>query len=200
MIKNIIFDLGRVLLSFEPRPYLEKLYGNHSKTEVLFNAVFKSKSWLDLDRGVIDEEEAINKMQLQAPFPNEIRFLLYHWDEMLIPLESTVRVLEKLKEQNYALYLLSNFHQRAFQNVYQKYFFFRLFDGILISCTTGLIKPDLAIYQKAIDNWSLSPEQSVFIDDTAVNISAAKSLGMEGIVFRDALQLEKDLAGLNVQL
>lgn len=198
MITKIVFDLGRVLLTYDPRTYLESLYGHTEKAERLLKAVFFSPNWIDLDRGVITEEDAFMKMLKDAPYPEDIRYLLYHWDEMLHPVEPVVQIARRLKEQGYSLFILSNFHRRAYEQAYQKYPFFKLFDGILISAYTGLVKPDPAIYKRLADEFSISPEKCLFIDDMPVNVHAAELLGMKGIVFHDPAQLDSAIADMDI--
>jgi putative hydrolase of the HAD superfamily len=199
MIQNIVFDLGQVLLSYDPWKYLGKLYADPIKRELLFKAVFGSQSWLDLDQGVIDEAEAFHRMAATLPtYPEEIRVLLDHWDEMLVPIEETIGLLHRLKMKNCGLYMISNFHQRAYDRVRRKYAFFSLFDGILISSHVKLLKPKPVIYERLLQDYSLAAETCLFIDDTPANISGAQSAGMAGLVFHDASRLERDLCFLGI--
>ncbi len=199
MIQNIVFDLGQVLLSYAPRKYLEKLHEDPVKRELLFKAVFGSQSWLDLDQGLIDEAEAFRRMAATLPsYPEDIQYLLDHWDEMLVPIDETIALLHRLKERNFSLYLLSNFHVRAYERVYRRYSFFQLFDGILISSHVKLLKPGAAIYNRLLEEYSLPAETCVFIDDTPANVSGAQSVGMAGQVFRDADALKKDLRTMGI--
>lgn len=199
MIKSVIFDLGRVLLTFEPMKYLNKLYGNTEKAEKLYNAVFGSKIWLDLDRGIISDEDAIMEMTCEySDYADEIRFLIRNWVEMMEPVEESVKILEELKLKGYNLFLLSNFHRTAFEKVSGEYSFFRLFDGMLISSHYGLLKPEREIYLKMLQKFSLNPRECLFIDDTPVNIISAKELGIEGIVFTDPQSLKQELTKLSI--
>ncbi|NLN65243.1 MAG: HAD family phosphatase [Clostridiaceae bacterium] len=198
MISNIMFDLGRVLLTYEPREYLINLYTDPVKADCLYQAVFGNPVWLELDRGVVSEEDAYERMVEVAPYPEEIYYLLQHWDEMLSPIHQVVQIAERLKENNYSLYILSNFHKKAYEKIYKKFRFFKLFDGILISAYTGFIKPDLAIYRKILTEYSISPEGTLFIDDTAENIAGAEKAGITGLLFHDGAQLERDLYRLGI--
>ncbi|MBP7176028.1 MAG: HAD family phosphatase [Thermoclostridium sp.] len=199
MITNIVFDLGQVLLSFKPKEYLEKMYTSPIHRELLFQAVFSSQSWLDLDRGIIDEEEAFHKMSADLPsFCEEIQYLLDHWDKILVPIEGAIELLKRLKEQNYGLYLLSNFHSRAYDRVRRQHAFFEMFDGILISSHVKLMKPNYAIYERLLANYSLAAESCLFIDDTPANVAGARSAGMAGLVFHNATILERDLYAMGI--
>lgn len=201
MKKSIIFDLGRVLLTFEPEDYLHELYGEGEKAKILYKTVFGSKTWLDLDRGTIDNEGAIKAMTNErSDLAEEIRYLINNWIEIMIPIEGSVKLLQELKLKGYKLFMLSNFHKEAYDTVFSKYSFFKLFDGIFISSHYGLLKPEGEIYLRMLEEFSLSPEECLFIDDTPVNISAAKDLGIEGIVFTDPLSLRQELKKYNIFL
>ena len=199
MIRNIVFDLGQVLLSYDPRKYLEKLHPDPNRRELLLNGVFRSQSWLDLDQGLIDEAEAFQRMSASIQsFPEDVQYPLEHWDEMLVPMEETIGLLQRLKEQHYGLFLISNFHMRAYDRVYRRYSFFRLFGGILISSHVKLLKPDPAIYNRLLKDFSLAAGTCLFIDDTPANVAGAQSVGMAGLVFQDAQQLERDLRSMGI--
>ena len=125
MIKSIIFDLGRVLLTFEPEDYVYRLYGKGEKARILYKAVFGSKTWLDLDRGTVDYGEAVRIMSADCEdYAKDIEYLLYNWVEIMMPIEENVDLLKELKMKGYNLYLLSNFHEKAFGRVFEKYGFF----------------------------------------------------------------------------
>lgn len=194
MVKSLIFDLGRVLLTFEPKEYLQKLYGQGEKSQMMYRAVFGSKTWLELDRGTVDYEDAIRIMSGECGiYAAEIRDIMYNWLEIMVPIEENLKLLDELKEKGYKLFLLSNFHREAFDKVFSKYGFFRIFDGIFISSHHRLLKPDRDIYVKMLREFSLNPAECIFIDDSPENISAAKELGIEGIVFTDPASLREDL-------
>ena len=112
--------------------------------------------------------------------------------EILQPIEENVKLLPKLKEK-YNLYILSNFHQPAFEHIFKKYDFFRLFDGHTVSCYYYLLKPEKEIYDTLIDKFNLIPEETVFIDDTKVNIDACEKEGIRGIHLPDYTELKQKL-------
>lgn len=199
MIRSIIFDLGRVLLTFEPVDFLHKLYGKGEKAQILYKAVFGSKTWFDLDRGTVNYEDAIRIITEEyGDYAEEVRYLLYNWVEIMTPIEDNLKLLNGLKLKGYNLYLLSNFHREAYDRVFSKYSFFKYFDGIFISSHYGLLKPEQEIYTKMLQEFSLDPAECIFIDDTPVNISAAKELGIEGIVFTDPESLKQELIKLKI--
>ncbi len=132
MIKNIIFDLGNVLLDFNPRNYLKNKI-EEKYIENVYEAIFKSKEWPMLDRGTITEKEAEkNIITRNKEYENEIKEAFNNWYELLTPIQISVQILNSLKKKGYKLYYLSNFHCAAFDYVSDNYDFFKLFDGGVI--------------------------------------------------------------------
>lgn len=194
MIKNIVFDLGNVLLSFKPVEYLKERFNDSKLVDEFYNLVFKSPEWLMLDRGIITEEDAIKKFCCQAQDKEKIiRELMTNWYKLLIPIDDTIRIFKELKYEGYNLYILSNFHLRAFEIVYDLYDFFALADGITISSKVNYLKPEVEIYEKLINCYNLKPEESLFIDDIAENIKGATLCGMDVIHFKTSKELRSEL-------
>jgi putative hydrolase of the HAD superfamily len=128
----------------------------------------------------------------------EIEYLIHNWIEIMTPIEESINLLKEIKTKGYNTFVLSNYHKEAFETVYSKYDFFRLFDGMFISSHYGLLKPEKEIYEKMLQKFSLNPTECFFIDDTPVNISASKELGIEGVVFKNPQLLRQDLRSLNI--
>ena len=192
-IKNIVFDLGRVLIKFEPKEYIEQNV-TEEKREDFYNGIFGSTEWLMLDRGTLSYEDAKKIFKERVPGADKQIDRLFDVDlfEILQPIEENVKLLPKLKEK-YNLYILSNFHQPAFEHIFKKYDFFRLFDGHTVSCYYYLLKPEKEIYDTLIDKFNLIPEETVFIDDTKVNIDACEKEGIRGIHLPDYTELKQKL-------
>ena len=192
-IKNIVFDLGRVLIKFEPKEYIEQNVPEE-KREDFYNGIFGSTEWLMLDRGTLSYEDAKKIFKERVPGADKQIDRLFDADlfEILQPIEENVKLLPKLKEK-YNLYILSNFHQPAFEHIFKKYDFFRLFDGHTVSCYYYLLKPEKEIYDTLIDKFNLIPEETVFIDDTKVNIDACEKEGIRGIHLPDYTELKQKL-------
>lgn len=200
MYKNIIFDLGNVLLSFNPKEYLNgKL--EKGRIERVFKEIFLSEEWVKLDEGTITEIEAIEAISLRnEDYREDIKRAFENWYDILVPINETVELLKALKEKGYKLYYLSNFHDIAFKKVKEKYDFFNLFDGGVVSSEDNLLKPDERIYKAILNRYDLLPKESIFIDDTKINVEAAKEANIEGLVFEDANKLKLDLKALDVDV
>ena len=200
MIKNIIFDLGNVLLDFNPRNYLKNKI-EEKYIENVYEAIFKSKEWPMLDRGPITEKEAEkNIITRNKEYENEIKEAFNNWYELLTPIQISVQILNSLKKKGYKLYYLSNFHCAAFDYVSDNYDFFKLFDGGVVSYREKLLKPEKEIYMRILRRYALNPEESVFIDDTLENVYAAEKCGIRGIHLDDIKLFKEKLINLDIDI
>lgn len=197
-MKNIIFDIGNVLLSFQPDQFLYKHFTKET-TGDLMTIIFSSDEWVELDMGTMMIRDVIASLTLKHPhYHDEITFVLENWTEMLQPIEENVNIARTLKEKGYSLYLLSNFHFEAFKTVFQKYDFFNLFDGAVISAYEHVVKPDEKIYQILLDRYHLNPHESLFIDDYISNIHAGNRLGIKGVHLPYLADLKEELKKINI--
>jgi putative hydrolase of the HAD superfamily len=194
MIKNIVFDLGNVLLNFDPESYLDELgYSDDLKSQ-LINEIFETEEWLQLDRGTISQKQAVEKWQQRNPeLAEEIAEVMAEWEKILTLKKDSLEILKSTAEKNYNLYILSNFHQLAFDYISSKYDFFKYFDGRVISADVNLIKPEAEIYDHLLNKFNLKAEETLFIDDSKANIEAALKKGIRVIHFKDAESLDEEL-------
>ena len=200
MIKNVIFDLGNVLLNFEPKEYVKSKV-IEEKNEEVYESIFKSEEWPMLDRGTITEEDAKNNIISRKVENKEyINSVFENWYDILTPIESSVEVLKKLKERGYRVFYLSNFHLAAFEYVTKKHDFFGLFDGGVVSYKEKLLKPEKEIYEKILYEYNLEPNETVFIDDMEVNVKAAVNYGMKGIILKNPIALKGELENLDINI
>ncbi len=200
MYKNIIFDLGNVLLDFNPREYLKSKISD-DKLEEVFKAIFSSEEWVMLDRGTITEKEAINNIiNRNSTYINEINLAFDNWYDLLKPIEETVEILISLKESGYKIYYLSNFHELAFGEVTKKNKFFELFDGGVVSYAEKLIKPEEDIYKLILERYKLNPNESIFVDDMEANVEGANKVGIKTILFKGPKELKEELNNLKVKI
>jgi epoxide hydrolase-like predicted phosphatase len=190
MIKNIIFDIGNVLISYKPLDYLHRIFEDEEIIQALLTEIFGSKQWVELDKGTITEAEAINEWCLAHPENTDsIRKAMATWNDMLIPVEGTLEVLLSLKDKGYKIYALSNYHKGAFEYIYNSNNVFSNFDGLVISCRINLIKPYPEIYQHLLKKHQLKSEECLFIDDMPENIKTAENLGLSTHLFKDSQNL-----------
>lgn len=185
MIKNVIFDIGNVILEYNPKEYLSKKLINIDLVSIIFKEIFQSKEWEMLDRGTITEEEAINNIvNRNNDIECYIRGAFDNWYELLVPINETISIIKSLKKEGYNIYFLSNFHKISFEKIKEKYDFLNDFDGGIVSFKENLIKPEVDIYKRLLDEYKLKEEESVFIDDMEVNINAAKEININTILYK----------------
>jgi len=199
MIKNIIFDLGNVLLKFKPHEFLLKFTHDKEYIDQFVSKVTRSKTWLELDRGTNSVENA--RTFFLSKFPQEKEFIelfFDQWMDMLTPIEENIEILKELKESGFKTYILSNFIKETFIHVSSKYSFFSLFDGQIISGVENVIKPEKAIYELLLRRYNLIPEECLFIDDILFFLKPAKKLGMKTIWNRPETDLRKELKKLDI--
>jgi putative hydrolase of the HAD superfamily len=200
MIKNVVFDIGNVLLNFEPKEYVRSKV-IEEKVEEIYESIFKSEEWPMLDRGTITEAAAKENI-IKRKIENEefINAVFQDWYAILSPIESSVDILKKLKENGYKLFYLSNFHLAAFEYVTKNHDFFELFYGGIVSYKEKLLKPEKEIYDKILDTYKLEPSETIFIDDTEENVTAARKHGIHGIVLKDPKDLKALLNEFQVKV
>lgn len=194
MIKNIIFDLGNVLIKYDPFTFIEENIVEKNR-EKFYKTVFQSEEWQGLDRGTLTYEEAIKvfveklpeeKANIEKLFTNSIQ-------DVLFIDKTNLEFVNSLKSKNYKLYILSNFHKPAFNKISLTHDFSKIFDGKVISCDCHLLKPEREIYELILNNYNLKPDETIFIDDSQNNVDAAKKIGIHGIHLKNMKELIKTL-------
>lgn len=202
MIRNIIFDLGNVLISFIPSEYLKKKNYPQPFQNRILNDIFKSPEWKKLDNGDITVAEAIESICIKSPLKREEIALVFNFrTDIMFPLDENTRLLPELKKQGFRLYFLSNFHLDTFELVYNDYYFFRYFDGGVVSSVVKLSKPDPEIYRYLLKQYDLKAKESLYIDDIGENIIAAESVGMHSLLTNGSPKIALELGKkLNITL
>ena len=191
--------MGNVLLKFKPEEFLLQFTSDKEYIKRFVPKITRSKLWLDLDRGT----ESLEKVEsiFISKYPEEKDFIslfFNHWMEMLTPIEENISILLDLSESGYKTYILSNFIKEAFKFVKEKFDFFTLFDGQIISGEEKVIKPEKAIYESLLRHYQLIPEESLFIDDVLFFLKPAKKLGISTIWNRPHTDLRKELKKFNI--
>jgi epoxide hydrolase-like predicted phosphatase len=194
MIRNIVFDLGNVLISFRPSEYFDKNnYPENLKARILSD-IFGSSEWLMLDNGKISTPDAIEAIALKSSLEKkEIARIFNLRTDLMFPLDKNTRLLPELKKGGFRLYYLSNFPPDIFEEIRTGYSFFRHFDGGIISGEVKYSKPHNRIYEILLEKYSLEPEESLFIDDLEENVLAAESVGMKGLFTAGSTEISKEL-------
>ena len=195
MIRNIIFDLGNVLISFRPDEFFNKKdYPQNYKATIL-NDIFKSEEWKLLDNGDITLLEAIDSIALRSSLQKEeIAHVFNLRTSLMFPLDQNVRLLPELKKEGFRLYFLSNFPIDIFDDIRAGYYFFKYFDGGIISSEARYSKPHHRIYEILLEKYTLVAEECLFIDDLEVNVKAAEMAGMKGLETFGSQEISKEIA------
>ena len=196
MIRNIVFDMGNVVIRFDPPYFLDRAgITDPDDRRLVMKELFLSVEWALMDSGSLNEQTA--EPMILPRFPDRlkdtVRELLYAWaypGDMIPGMEDLIRLL---KENGYGIYLLSN-ASVAQHEYWPRFSVSRLFDGKLISCDVRVVKPCHRIYQIFAEKFSLKPEECLFIDDSPANVAGAVDCGWQGIVFHgSAAELEEKM-------
>lgn len=180
MIKNIIFDMGNVILRWDPEYIASKLSVDLNEQKIIKKELFDSRQWQMLDQGLISKEEALAMIYEQTDKQNHalLKYALYHWYDYFEPIDDIVPLIRKLKQQGYKIYLLSNCSLQ-FNDYYQNVPAFKYFDDFYISARYQLLKPDIKIYEHFLTTFNLKADECIFIDDVLKNVEGAKKTGIQ---------------------
>lgn len=194
MIKNIVFDVGKVLVYFEPDWLLDYLGYDEKTRQILKENVFYDAIWEEADRGVLSKTELVQACVDKIPeYEEEVRAIYKNIGQTLEIMPHTVEWLKDLKERGYHLYLISNYGEELYEQTEHKLEFLPYMEGTIFSYQCKMIKPDLEIYRKLLEEYQLQASECVFIDDRQVNIDAAEKVGYRGIRFLNYEQAKADL-------
>jgi len=180
-IKNVVFDIGGVLLEWNPLSLLTAMF-DPEKARILKASMMDSKYWADLDKGILTIEEAVQIFSKKIPeFKKDIEFALHGFVDYLPIIEENVNILYNLAKDDYRLFVLSNFHDDSFTKAYKKFDFFQIFEGLVISSRVKMIKPEKEIYHYLLNKYELKPVETVFFDDSEANVTTALDLNICGV-------------------
>lgn len=202
MIKNIVFDMGNVIIRFDPELFMSRLGLAEEDRRLLKRELFVSLEWSRMDRGSLTDEEAAEIVCRRVPerLHDAVRRLVGMWDRPILPVEGMYELVEELRGMGYGIYLLSNASFRQ-HDYWPRVPASKFFDGTLISADVKLVKPQPEIYRLLCDKFSLVPEECVFIDDSTSNAEGAYFCGINALVFHgDAHEMRLKLNELGVKV
>lgn len=197
-LKNIIFDLGGVLIDWNPEYLYKKVFNTKEEMNYFLENVCTYK-WNVLQDAGRPVAEATAEKQAEFPeYKDEIAMYYGRWDEMLGgEIAENTRLVKPLS-QKYNTYGLTNWSAETIPVAIERYEFFKYLKGIVVSGDEKLIKPDKKLYQVLIDRYGINPAESLFIDDNEANAQGAEELGFETIHLAQGVQLEKVLEEMGV--
>ncbi|MDC0637347.1 HAD family phosphatase [Flavobacteriaceae bacterium] len=202
-INTIVFDLGGVLIDWQPSyVYLKEFRGNQKQMDHFLNHICSWEWNLNQDAGY---PLALATQERIALFPQHKKLIeMYYgrWEEMLgFAHLDTLALLTYFKTQtDFRLLALTNWSHETFPIAQEKFPWLSWFEGILVSGAEGIRKPDPKIYELLTERYTLDPSKCVFIDDNQANVTAANQLGFQGIHFKDAVALHAQLEALGVHV
>jgi 2-haloacid dehalogenase len=196
---TVVFDLGGVLIKWDPRHLYRKLFDAPDEMES-FLAEVTTADWNAQQDAGRPWAEAIATLVAEHPERRElIEAFHLRWPEMLSgEIPGTVDVLSELRAAGIRLVALSNWSAEMFPVALERFDFLSWFEGIVISGEVGVNKPDPRIFEHLVGRFGIEPAESLFIDDSPANIDAARALGFRAIQFTDAAELRRELVRLGL--
>jgi putative hydrolase of the HAD superfamily len=193
-VRNVIFDLGGVLLEWAPGRILENFYADTDSRVLMQTALFKHPDWRAFNRGGITEQQLLDGLAARSGRPPaELAGLLDAIRHSLVVKQETVVVLRKLHARGIPLYCLSDMPAPMFAFVRSRYDFFETFRGIVVSGHVRLMKPEREVFEHLLGHFRLVAAETLFIDDHWPNIEGARNVGLHAVQFVDAIHCEQDL-------
>jgi 2-haloacid dehalogenase len=191
-----IFDLGGVLIDWNPRYLYRKLFAGDESGMEQFLTTICTHSWnTQQDAGRSFAEGCASLKSIHPHAGALIDAWFERYDEMLAgPIQGTVDILSDLRSRGVPLYALSNWSTETFPFARKRFEFLNWFQGIMLSGVVGLVKPDPRFYDLFLKTFSIDPARAVYIDDLKRNVDAAAGFGMRGILFTDPLALRAALS------
>lgn len=199
-ITTIVFDLGGVLVDWNPRYLFRKIFGANEAAMETFLTEVCNVAWNEQqDCGRTWDEAIAEAVKNHPTHELNIRAYRERWPEMLNgQIDGTVEILNELKNKPVRLLALTNWSAETFHIAEERFDFLQWFEDVLVSGREKLMKPDPAIFKLLTERYQLNPAQTVFIDDSKVNVDTASKLGLQALHFTGADKARSDLQHLGV--
>ena len=185
MIKNLVFDLGNVLIEWNSEKILTSFEPEKERRQLLRQVIFESGIWHQTDKGELSLKEACDKVlaKLDDSYHSAVQNIFYNWYEVVEVYSGLQEQIRLWAEQGYRIYILSTTCE-IFYHIEKAGLLpiYPLLSGYILSSEVGIVKPEPEIYQKVLKKYSLDPTESVFIDDIQANLDTAAELGFETIL------------------
>ena len=197
MKMNVVFDLGGVVVAWKPDEIIARAIPDAETRALAKQHVMLHPDWLELDRGMLTVNQAIERATTRSGLPEQVvRSLVESVPEALVANEETVALMRRVKAAGNSLYCLSNMPTGSMEYLEKRYDFWDLFDGAVISSRVHYCKPEREIYEHLLTTYDLEPSDTVFIDDVAANVEGARAVGIQAIRFVSVRQTEEELRKL----
>ena len=202
-IKNVIFDLGGVLIDWNPAyVYLDVFEGDHKKMQWFFDEICTMDWNENQDAGYPLDQATEERVKMFPQYERWIRMYYGRWEEMLgEAIEETVNILERFfQHPDYKVIALTNWSAETFPIALERFDFLHKFEGIVVSGTEKTRKPFPEIYQLALDRYGLNAEETLFIDDNLRNVNAAEAMGINSVQFKNPKQLAAYISEIGLKI
>lgn len=184
MIKNIVLDMGNVLLDYNPEMILDMFCSSGEEKDIIRRELFNGPEWLMGDRGDIKDKDRFDLVKVRVPeqYHEALRNCTDNWSICMTPLPGAGKFCRTVKELGYGIYILSNASD-IFYDYFPKFLPLDFFDGVFVSSDHLMLKPDTEIYRTFLAEYSLKGEECLFIDDREDNVKGAAEAGLQTFRF-----------------
>ncbi len=185
MIKNIVLDMGNVLLDFNPEFVLSEFCSSEQEKEVIRKELFEGPEWALGDKGDIKDKDRFDLVKGRVPekYHEALKNCADHWDICMDPLPGAENFCRRVKEMGLRIYVLSNASD-LFYTYFPKFLPLEFFNGVFVSSDYLMLKPDVKIYETFLNKYGLDPKECLFVDDRKENVEGAEKAGMNGFCFK----------------
>lgn len=199
MIKNIIFDVGKVLVEVRWLEVMQELGFDETTVDLVANATVCSSVWGEYDRSRLPYQDMLTRFIMNNPkVEKEIRLFMEHEKKAIREFPYAREWVKSFRDKGYKCYVLSNYPKGTLENTREERTFEEFLNGAIYSCQVQMIKPEKEIYQILLEQYDLIAEECVFIDDNQANVKMARKLGIHAVHFRSKGEAEKELAKLGL--
>lgn len=185
MIKNVVFDMGNVLIRWNPAEIIARFVDDRDDVNLINEALFNQEKWNKLDEGTVSEEDVLAdaKQHLPERLYDDVEEVMDNWHYCMPVIVENNELVKLLKDNGYGVYLLSNANKRFHSFGRENVPCLKFMDGYMISADEKCVKPSSEIYEKFFKKFGLNPDECVFIDDLSANCEGAKNAGMNAYCY-----------------
>lgn len=194
MIKNVILDMGNVLLDYNPEFVMNTFCSSDEEKEIIRRELFDGPEWALGDKGDIKDKERFDLVKGRVPekYHDALKKCADNWDICMKPLDGAGEFCDYVKEHGYGIYVLSNASDLFYQ-YFPRFLPLDFFDGVFVSSDVHMLKPDIRIYEAFLEKYGLKAEECLFVDDREDNISGAGQAGLVTFRFEGDYEVVKAL-------
>lgn len=186
MFKNIVLDMGNVLLRYDPEIPLQAFCSSEEERNIIRRELFEGPEWIQGDLGTISDGDRYELVRGRVPsqYWPALKRCAEEWDICMTPMEGAQDFCAYLRQKDYRLYILSNASDK-FYTYFPRYFPLDSFEGLVVSCDIHLLKPNLPIYRHLLEKHGLTAGECLFLDDMPANVQGACEAGLHGVLFQN---------------